>query len=183
MKYIHPPSTPAAGDVLWTSETDGEYRLVRVLSVVKRGTICAWVQLLAPTLIDRQPEPVMVRLTSLQVQVGADGAPTRPTRITESPDRPDTHIAYPSGIEAARFGGSGTDAVLARPAIMDADSQRWELHAPTCPFAHVEGPRMLCAWGGRLGEAFRMEGSCPHSAGVRKADGAPVRLFVGCQKA
>lgn len=39
MKYITPPSTPAAGDVLWTNETDGEYRLVRVLmrSVARSG--------------------------------------------------------------------------------------------------------------------------------------------------
>lgn len=53
MKYITPPSTPAAGDVLWTNETDGEYRLVRVLCVVKHGTaVGAWVQLLAPTFIN-----------------------------------------------------------------------------------------------------------------------------------
>lgn len=172
--YRNPPSLPAAGDVLWTLETEPA-RLVRVLHVERMR---AWVQPIASVL--ERSTPIEVAVSSLQVQVGSDGSPTQPTRVRESDDRPDTHIAYPSGIESARFGGV-LDAVMARPAVMDADSQRWELHAPSCPFAQLEGPRMLCAWGSRIGEAFMMEGSCPHSAGMRR--GTDGKVLSGCRKA
>lgn len=179
--YRNPPSPPRAGDVLFAPapavlpDAPDVWALVRVLAVdssVVTRMQCAWVKPLAAS----TAEPVLIAVDCLQVQVGADGAPTHPTRVVEDPDRPATHIAYPSGIDMARVGAGGADAVMARPAVLEADSQQWQLSCPSCPLAAaMDGPQMLCAWGTRVGSGFVLRGNCPHSRGMRKSEDSTKR--------
>lgn len=122
-----------------------------------------------------------VGVSDIHVQLGADGLPTQPLSVQESPDKPRTQICYPEGIDMSRVGTPGQSAVLARPAKMQADRQSWQLVCPTCPLSQ-EGPPMVCAWGSRTPAGnFALVGSCQHSSGFRRLQDARADdLLSGC---
>lgn len=175
------------GALLWTDAealdvADDDPRVndgriaVRVLGIVTPGRVLVSAMPGAPL----SPAPLsLVRHSELWIQTGLADDPTRPNAIQEHPDKAPTQMVFPAGIDMSKVGTPGAPAaVLARPAIVHADSETWQLECPTCPLS-VDGPPMVCAWGVRTpGGGFMMKVSCPHNHGLRQDDAK--RITTGC---
>lgn len=174
------------GALLWTDAealdvADDDPRVndgrlaVRVLSVVNVRVL---VSSMPGMPLTRAPL-ASVPPSKLWIQTGLADDPTRPNAIQEHPDKAPTQMVFPAGIDMSKVGTPGTPAVLARPAIVHADSQTWQLECPTCPLS-VDGPPMVCAWGVRTpGGGFMVKANCPHNHGLARND-MTQKITTGC---
>lgn len=175
------------GALLWTDAealdvADDDPRVndgrmaVRVLSVLNGGRVL--VSSMPGMPLTRAPLAT-VPASKLWIQTGLADDPTRPNAIQEHPDKAPTQMVFPAGIDMSKVGTPGAPAaVLARPAIVHADSETWQLECPTCPLS-ADGPPMICAWGVRVpGGGFMMKSHCPHNHGLRQDDAK--RVTTGC---
>jgi len=175
------------GALLWTDAealdvADDDPRVndgrmaVRVLDVAPHGVLVSSM----PGMPMARAPLAAVPPSKLWIQTGLADDPTRPNAIQEHPDKAPTQMVFPAGIDMSKVGTPGAPAaVLARPAVVHADSETWQLECPTCPLS-VDGPPMICAAGTRLpGGGFMMGMHCPHNHGLRQ-DELGGTISTGC---